>query len=130
MRLILKKKITIKAESLSSCSVCLFWGFRVTREFFTHFPYYRWRATHFDLYSALRTSEQWGFFNMSHLLWHGPTLDNGHLRGPVAERLAVELSLTVLSRPGIQPRSHACDANGLPLCHCGSRPVLQTFFRE
>ena len=27
--------------------------------------------------------EQWGFFNVPHLLWHGPTLFNGHLRGPV-----------------------------------------------
>ena len=47
---------------------------------------------------------------MPHLLRHGPTVYNGHLRGPVtlapvAERLAVELSLPVfydlsLSRPG------------------------------
>ena len=46
--------------------------------------------------------EQWGFFNMPHLLWHWPTLYNGHLRGPVtltpfAERLAVELSLPVFT---------------------------------
>ena len=39
---------------------------------------------------------------MSFLLCHGPTLYNGHLRGlvtlsPVAERLAVELSLPVLT---------------------------------
>ena len=40
---------------------------------------------------------------------------NGHLRGPVtltpvAEYLAVELSLTVLSRPGIEPQSPVCEA--------------------
>ena len=38
--------------------------------------------------------EQWGIFNVPHLLWYGPTLYNGHLR---AERLAVELSLPVLT---------------------------------
>ena len=51
---------------------------------------------------------------MPHLLGHGPTLYNGHLRGPVkltpvAERLTVELSLSVTTcfhdlgplRPGI-----------------------------
>ena len=38
--------------------------------------------------------EQWGIFNVPYLLWHGPTLYNDHLR---AERLAVELSLPVLT---------------------------------
>ena len=51
---------------------------------------------------ALIAVEQWGFFSVPHLLWHGRTLYNGHLRGPVtlkpvAERLAVELSLPVLT---------------------------------
>ena len=62
----------------------------------------RWRAANFDLCSALMAIEQWGFFNVPHLLWHGPTLYNGYLRGPVtltpiAERLAVELSLPVFT---------------------------------
>ena len=64
----------------------------------------RWRAANFDLCSALTCTaiEQWGFFNVPHLLWHGPTLYNGHRRGhvtltPVAERLAVELSLPVFT---------------------------------
>ena len=59
--------------------------------------------------------EQCGFFNMPNLLWHEPTLYNGHLWGPViltsvVEGLAVELSITVfrlifvvLFRPGIKP---------------------------
>ena len=39
--------------------------------------------------------EQWGFFSMLHLLWHGAFVYNGHLRGPltlasIAERLEVE----------------------------------------
>ena len=33
--------------------------------------HYRWRAAHFDLYSALMAIEQWGFFSVPHLLWHG-----------------------------------------------------------
>ena len=46
------------------------------------------------------TIDQWVFFNVPHLLWHGPTLINGHLREtrdthtPVVEHLAVELSIT------------------------------------
>ena len=63
---------------------------------------YRWRAENFYLCSALMVIEQWGFFNVPHLLWYGPTLYNGHLRGPVtltpvADRLAVELSLPVFT---------------------------------
>ena len=85
----------------------------------------RWKATKFDLSSALMTIEKWGFFEVPHLLWHGSTLYNSHLRGPVtltpvAELLAVELSLPVfttsgLSRAVIEPRSPACEANALPL---------------
>ena len=46
--------------------------------------------------------EQLGFFNVPHLLRDGPTVYNGHLRGPVtltpyAERLVVELSLPVFT---------------------------------
>ena len=41
------------------------------------------------------------FFSVPHLLWHGASVYNGHLRRPVAlipnaERLAVELSIIVL----------------------------------
>ena len=48
----------------------------------------------------LTYARQWGFFNVPHLLWHGPSLYN--LRGPVtltpvAERFAVELSQPVFT---------------------------------
>ena len=64
--------------------------------------HYRWRPANFDLCSALMAIEQWGFFNVPHLLWHGPTVYNGHLRGTVTltsvtERLVVELSLPVFT---------------------------------
>ena len=46
----------------------------------------------------LMAIEQWGFLSVPHLLRHGASFYNGHLRGPVtltpiAERLAVKLSL-------------------------------------
>ena len=41
-----------------------------------------WRAANFDLCSALMAIEHWGFFNVQHLLWHGASVYNGHLRGP------------------------------------------------
>ena len=52
--------------------------------------------------SALMAIEQWGLFNAPHPPRHGPTIYNGHLRGPVtltlvAERTAVELSLPVFT---------------------------------
>ena len=58
----------------------------------------RWSAANFDLYSARMPIEQQGFFSVPLVLWHETSVYNGHLRRPVkltpiAERLAVELSL-------------------------------------
>ena len=69
--------------------------------FFWRCHHCRWKAANFDLCSALMAIEQWGFFSVPHLLWHQVSFYNGHLRGPVtltpiAERMAVELSLPVL----------------------------------
>ena len=78
--------------------------------------------------------EQWGFLYLPHLLRLGPTVNNGHLKGPVtltpvAERVAVELSLPIydlgLSWPGIEPQSPACEANALPLRHRGSNIYMK-----
>ena len=65
--------------------VCLFRVYRPTREFFTNMRCHhcRWRAANLDSRSALMAIEQWGFFNVPHILRHGPTLYNGYLRGPV-----------------------------------------------
>ena len=44
----------------------------------------RWRAANLDLCSALMAIiEQWGFFSVPHLLWHGASIYDGHLQGPV-----------------------------------------------
>ena len=80
--------------------VCLFvcLGFIVPLENFSLIWRRHWRrAANFDLCSALMVIEK-GFFSVPHLQWHGAFVYNGHLRGPVtltpiAERLAVELSL-------------------------------------
>ena len=73
---------------------------------------------------------------MPHLLRHGPSVYNGHLRGavtltPNAERLPVELSLPVfydrLSRTGIEPRS-AADA--YVFAKQNQVPILVTYARH
>ena len=82
----------------------------------------RWRAANFYLCSALMAIEQWGFLSVPNLLWHGVSVYNGHLRGPVtltpiAERLAVDLSPPVLTTvfrgwdSNSQPS--ACEENAL-----------------
>ena len=82
--------------------VCLFRGIVPLENFslIWRCHHYWWRAANFDLCSTRTAIEQWGFFSVSHLLWHGTSVYNVHLRGPVtlatiAERLAVELSLRV-----------------------------------
>ena len=75
--------------------VCVFGVYRPTREFFTHLwvrHLCRWKATNFDLSSEV---------SLTCPLRQGPTVYNGHLRGPVTlthvtERLVGELSLPVL----------------------------------
>ena len=91
------------------------------RIFFTHLDTHQnqWRAAKFDLCSALIAIEQWEVFNVPHLLWHGPTLYNGHLRGPVTLtpcRAFGSGAVTTcfydlgLSRGRIEPQSPACEA--------------------
>ena len=83
-------------------SVCWFWVFSSNSGNIWRRHHYRRRAGNFNLSSSLMAIEQWGFFSMPHLLWHGVSVYNIHLRRPVtltciAERLAVELSLPVLT---------------------------------
>ena len=86
--------------------------------------HYRCRAANFDLYSALMAIEHWawGFFGVSHL-WQGAFIYNGRLRGhvtlaPVAERLAVELSpsLLRLCYVDLNTKPSACETNALTDC--------------
>ena len=95
-----------KLYSFKKKGFCLFvWGFMVSLENFSRIwrlHHYRWRAANFDLCSTLMAIEQWGFFSVPHLLWHGASVHNCHLRGPatltsITEGLAVELSLPVFA---------------------------------
>ena len=79
--------------------VCLFGVFRPTREFFTHSLVTGckfWPMLGPDCHLAVRV------FSVSHLLWHGTSVYNWLsprtvTLTPNAERLAVELSLPVLT---------------------------------
>ena len=80
--------------------VWLFGDFCPTREFFIHLETSPLPVKVFRFWPLLSTHviKQWGFFTMPLLLWHGPTIYCGHLRGlvtltPVAGRLGVKLSL-------------------------------------
>ena len=84
-------------------------------------------TSNFHLFSALMTIEQWGFF-MLHLLWHRSSVYNAHLweyvthtscRASGSGAVTTRFSDFGLSRPGIEPRCPACEANALPLCHDG-----------
>ena len=98
--------LPLKANSYSVSQVCLFIClglFATLGEFLLIWRrhYYRLRAAHVDLCSALMAIVQWVFFNVPYLLWHGASVYNGHFRWPVpltpiTERLAVVLSLPVL----------------------------------
>ena len=74
------------------------WGFTSQSRILNSWrrPHNQWRASKFDLSSAPIAIEQRWFLRVQHLLWHGASVYNGHLRGPVtvtpvAERLAVQL---------------------------------------
>ena len=68
--------------------------------------------------------EKWVFFIVPHLLWHGASVYNSHLQGPVtlapiADRLAVLLPVftTYVWRGwDLNTQSSPCDANALTNC--------------
>ena len=67
-----------------------------------------------------------GFFSVPHILWHGASLYNGHLRGPatltpIAKCLTVELSLPVFAC--------FCDL-GLPLAMWTLQPTTPPPFKR
>ena len=111
--LVMLIEIIIKYHKNSNI-ICLFvyLGFFVPLENFSliwrrHHCY--WKAENFYLCSALMAIKQLGFFSVPHLLWHGASVYNSHLRRPVtltpvAECLAVELSPTVLRLGSVAAR--------------------------
>ena len=78
--------------------ICLFGVYCLSREFFTHMEMSPLPVKVSKFW--LMAIDHLGFFIVAYLLWHGAFVYNGHLRGPltltpIAERLAVELSLPV-----------------------------------
>ena len=90
-------------STIVSFFCCL--GFIVPlEEFFAHMETSTLPAQgcEFYLFSALMAIEHWGFFSVPHLVWHGASLYNGHIREhvtltPIAEPLAVELPLPIFT---------------------------------
>ena len=73
-------------HTFKSIIVCLFicLGYFVPLENFSYIwrlHHCRWRAANFDLCPALMVIEQWEFFSVPHLLWHGASICNDYLRG-------------------------------------------------
>ena len=62
--------------------VCLEF-FVILEHFFTHLETSPLPMKGCKLCSELMAIEQWGFFRVPHLLWHGSSVYNGHLRWPV-----------------------------------------------
>ena len=107
--------------------VCLFMVFRPTREFFTDMETSPFPAANFDLRSANVAIEQWG-----------ASVYNDHLRGlvtltPIAERLAVRLSLPVFtSWVGCgwdsNTQSSVCGSNARTLCVTTATQISLIYF--
>ena len=98
--------------------------------------HYRWRASKFDLCSALMDIEHWGFLNIPHLLWHKSSVYNASIRGlvtltPVGERLAVELSQSVFTAYGFKhPTFRLRDQRSNWLRHSSENILIGTKNRE
>ena len=116
------------------CFFFLFvWRLSPTWEFFTHMETSPLPMKGWKFLPMLGTHGHW-FFSVQHLLWHGASVCNGHLRGlvtltPIAELLAVELSLPVFTTKvyrgwdsNTQPS--ACVANTLTHCTTAAVPTL------
>ena len=82
-------------------SVCLFGVLRHFWEFFIHMETFLLPVKGWKFWSILDTHGHWAA-RVLKLLWHGASVYNGHLRGPVtltsvAERLEVALSLSIFT---------------------------------
>ena len=120
--------------------VCLFWVYRPTREFFTHMDTSPLPVKGCRFWPMLDTHGHWAvFIKVPPLLWHGASIYNGHLWGPVtltpiALRLAVELSLPVFYDLGrlsllgfeFEHQPSACGANALT--HCATAAVYSCLY--
>ena len=80
-------RLTLPCTALFSC-YCENWiaflswfgVFRPTREFLLilRSHHYQWKSANYDLWAALMDIEQWGFFSVLYLQWHGTSAYNGY----------------------------------------------------
>ena len=97
---------------------------------FTHMETSPLQVKGWKFWPKLGTHGHWalGFFNVPPLIWHGASVYNSHLRGPVTlspitERLAVELSYLVCRGwDSNKPKPSGCGANALT--HCATAAVV------
>ena len=62
--------------------VCLWFYIQIENFSFISKSHHYWlRAENFDLCSALMTIEQWGFFSVPHILWHGASVYSDNFWG-------------------------------------------------
>ena len=131
MQLTTDERISQKGVKAKSTFVCV--GFLVPLENFSLIwrrHHCLWRAR--NLTNA-RHSGPWGFLNVPQHLWHGLYVYDGHLRGsstltPIAERIAVELSLPVFTTKVCRgwdsnTQLSACMVNALT--HCATVAVKE-----
>ena len=117
---------------------CLFvcFGFIVPLIWRRH--HYRWRAANFDLHvcSALMAIEQWEFFSVPYLLWHGAVISkdpwHSHLLPSVSQWSCYYLFLRLLRgllRLGFEhPTYRLRGQRSNPLCHRrGSLLIVKVF---
>ena len=100
----------------------MFWVYCLTREIFTHMETSPLPVKGCKFWLMLGTHGHWAvrvYFSVPHPLWHGASVNNGHLRGtvtltPIAERLAVELLRLMSVDSNTQPST--CGTNAITQC--------------
>ena len=75
--------VTVEGYSFEFCEECLLvWGLSSHARIFHSFSVTLKGCTFWHI-SAFMAIEQWRFFCLLHLMWHGTSLYDGHLRVPV-----------------------------------------------
>ena len=107
--------------------VCLFFVPPENISLIWRHHHYRWRTTNFDLNSKLMAIKQWGFLNVPHLLWHGPTLYDGHILRPLTLTAFAEIVAVGLSLPEL--KTWACPDRGSNFDLLHYQPTFKYFMK-
>ena len=65
---------------------------------------------------------------MSHLLWHGSSVYNGHIRGPVSLTPIISCAVTTCRDLDSNTQPSACEANALTDCATEKNMEERSFF--